>query len=108
MIEHPRAPRALALICSCLAAATAAAQTPPPAPAATPMTQTTSPTPRPPAADPADVSSIDAIVAALYDVISGPAGEKRDWARFRSLFAPGEREVFPHMMGYERERSRGA
>ena len=47
--------------------------------------------PAPPAAepaDPADVESIDAILAALYDVISGPAGE-RDWDRFRSLFAPG-------------------
>ncbi len=42
-----------------------------------------------PAADPADVESIDAIVAALYDVISGPAGAERDWDRFRSLFAPG-------------------
>jgi hypothetical protein len=42
-----------------------------------------------PAAPPAaDVASIDAILAALYDVISGPAGE-RDWIRFRSLFAPG-------------------
>ena len=41
----------------------------------------------PPQADPADVESIDAIIAALYDVISGPAGE-RDWDRFRSLFAP--------------------
>ena len=40
-----------------------------------------------PAANPADVESIDAIIAALYDVISGPAGE-RDWDRFRSLFAP--------------------
>lgn len=38
-----------------------------------------------PAANPADVQSIDAIIAALYDVISGPAGE-RDWSRFRSLF----------------------
>lgn len=44
--------------------------------------------PAPPAVDPADVESIDAIIAALYDVISGPAGE-RDWDRFRSLFAPG-------------------
>ena len=43
--------------------------------------------PAPPAADPADVESIDAIIAALYEVISGPAGE-RDWDRFRSLFAP--------------------
>lgn len=33
-----------------------------------------------------DVESIDAIIAALYDVISGPAGETRDWDRFRSLF----------------------
>lgn len=44
--------------------------------------------PPPPAADPADVESIDAIIAALYDVISGPAGP-RDWDRFHSLFAPG-------------------
>ena len=28
-------------------------------------------------------------VDALYDVISGPAGEERDWDRFRSLFAEG-------------------
>jgi len=42
-------------------------------------------------ARPQDVASIDAIIAALYDVISGPAGQKRDWDRFRSLFAPGAR-----------------
>jgi hypothetical protein len=46
-----------------------------------------------PAADPADVESIDAIMAAVYDVISGPAGEARDWDRFRSLFAPNARLV---------------
>jgi hypothetical protein len=34
-----------------------------------------------------DVKSIDAIVAALYDVISGPPGAKHDWDRMRSLFA---------------------
>jgi len=39
-----------------------------------------------PAAAPADVASIDAIITALYDVISGPAGQARDWDRFRSLF----------------------
>jgi hypothetical protein len=44
-------------------------------------------------ARPADVQSIDAIIAALYDVISGPAGQKRDWDRFRSLFAPGARLI---------------
>ena len=44
-------------------------------------------------ARPADVESIDAIITALYDVISGPAGAKRDWDRFRSLFAPGARLI---------------
>lgn len=41
-----------------------------------------------PAARAADVASVDAIVAALYDVISGPAGAPRDWDRMRALFAP--------------------
>ena len=44
-----------------------------------------------PAAAPADVASIDAIIAALYDVISGPAGQPRNWTRMRSLFIPGGR-----------------
>jgi len=39
-----------------------------------------------------DVTSVEAIVAAVYDVISGPAGE-RDWVRFRSLFADGARLI---------------
>lgn len=47
----------------------------------------------PPAADPADVATVDAIVAALYDVISGPAGEVRNWDRFRSLFRPEARLI---------------
>jgi len=46
-----------------------------------------------PEARPADVGSIDAIVAAVYDVISGPAGQKRDWDRMRSLFIPGARLI---------------
>jgi hypothetical protein len=41
----------------------------------------------------ADVKSMDAILAALYDVISGPAGKKRDWNRFRSLFIAGARLI---------------
>ena len=40
-----------------------------------------------------DVESIDAIIAAAYDVISGPAGQKRDWNRERSLFYPGARLI---------------
>ena len=43
--------------------------------------------------DPADVASKEAIVAALYDVISGPAGKKRNWNRMRSLFIPGGRLI---------------
>jgi len=39
----------------------------------------------------ADTVSPEAIVAALYDVISGPAGQARDWDRFRGLFAIGAR-----------------
>jgi hypothetical protein len=46
-----------------------------------------------PAAKPADVASVDAIMAAVYDVISGPAGQKRDWDRMRSLFYPGARLI---------------
>jgi hypothetical protein len=46
-----------------------------------------------PPANPADVASIDAIMHAVYDVISGPAGQKRDWDRFRSLFQPGARLI---------------
>jgi hypothetical protein len=37
-------------------------------------------------ANPADVSSIDGIMKAVYDVISGDAGKARDWDRFRTLF----------------------
>ncbi|HOC17999.1 MAG TPA: hypothetical protein PKK95_07015 [Vicinamibacterales bacterium] len=45
----------------------------------------------PAGARPADVETPETIVAALYDVISGPAGQARDWDRFRHLFAPGAR-----------------
>jgi len=43
-----------------------------------------------PAPKPDDVKSIDAIMHAAYDSISGPAGA-RDWNRFRSLFLPQAR-----------------
>ena len=46
-----------------------------------------------PVADPNDVASIDAIITAAYDGISGAAGEKRDWDRERSLFYPGARLI---------------
>jgi len=41
----------------------------------------------------ADVASIDSIINASYDVISGPAGQPRDWERERSLFFPGARLI---------------
>lgn len=42
---------------------------------------------------PGDVMTPESVVAALYDVISGPADEERDWDRFRGLFLPGARLV---------------
>lgn len=59
-----------------------------------PAAQAQSTAPQPPAeaapaANPQDVGSADAIIASLYDVISGDKGVKRDWARFRSLFFHG-------------------
>lgn len=45
---------------------------------------------RVPPAKPDDVKSLDSILVAVYDVISGPAGD-RDWNRFRSLFVPEAR-----------------
>jgi len=69
---------------------TSAAQTPstPPAarqPAVNPPQDLSTQVPAP---KPEDVKSTDSILAAVYAVISGPAGE-RDWNRFRSLFLPG-------------------
>ena len=69
-----------------------------PSPNATPQTASapaaaTSAEATAPPAQPGDVSSAESIVAALYDVISGPAGQGRDWQRFRSLFAPGARLI---------------
>ena len=63
----------------------ALAQSAPPAMTPSPVASTV-----PKAAD-ADVASVDAIVKALYDTISGPAGKARDWNRLRSLFLPEAR-----------------
>ena len=41
---------------------------------------------------PEDVASPEAIIAAMYDTISGPAG-KRNWYRERSLFLDGARLI---------------
>jgi hypothetical protein len=62
-----------------VAVSCAVAQTSTPQASATPTVTAT------PTARPGDADSIEHIVAAVYDVISGPAGA-RDWDRFRSLF----------------------
>jgi hypothetical protein len=96
MTRHLKYATALAAVSMMFApmfATMAAAQTPPaaqtPAPAAA---QASAATPAPEARK-EDVASMDAILAALYDVISGPAGQARDWNRFRSLFTPGARLI---------------
>jgi len=71
---------------------TAAQEKPVPSPTPTPKPMTVE-TPTTPAANPADVATMDSIIAAVYDVISGPAGKKRDWDRMRSLFLPGARLI---------------
>jgi hypothetical protein len=65
------------------------AQTPSPTP---PATTAPSPAAIPPA-NPADVATMDSIISAVYDVISGPAKSPRNWDRFRSLFVPGARLI---------------
>jgi hypothetical protein len=60
---------------------------------ATSLLQAQAAPPPPPPAKPEDVASVDAIIKAVYDVISGPAGQKRDWDRMRSLFWPGARLI---------------
>jgi len=40
---------------------------------------------------PSDVATLDGILNALYETVSGPVGQPRDWDRLRSLFLPGGR-----------------
>lgn len=38
-----------------------------------------------------ELATLDGILRAMYEVISGRAGQARDWARFRSLYLPEAR-----------------
>ncbi|WP_116089934.1 amidohydrolase family protein [Sphingomonas crusticola] len=78
-------------------AAASAPAAPPPDPAV--------PAAQAPAAN-GDVASAEAIIAALYAVISGKAGEKRNWDRFRSLFYPGARMIAIHRDAQGQARAR--
>ncbi len=79
-----------ALLLFTVSASFAQNQAQPQVPATTPAAPTAA---APPMANPADVGSPDAIIAAVYDVISGPAGQKRNWDRMHSLFHPGARLI---------------
>lgn len=57
------------------------------------------------AADPDDVSTLDGIIETLYAVISGPAGEARDWDRFHTLFIPEGARLVPSGRGPEGQAS---
>ena len=91
MTQSKRIAASLVLTFSSLAAAQTAR------PAATPI-------PRPivgsiaghpgwPVAKPADVHSSEAIINAVYSVISGGKNQPRDWNRMRSLFIPDARLI---------------
>jgi len=45
------------------------------------------------AARPEDVATIDGVIKAYYEVVSGPAGQPRDWDRDRTLYIPGVKFV---------------
>ena len=36
-----------------------------------------------------DIATLDGILSAFYDVVSGPAGQPRQWSRDRTLYVPG-------------------
>src|SRR5207302_6013700 len=74
-----------ALLCLSFPAAAQSPSAKPPAEQQAPPQAAPSPSASAPAPRRDDVKSIDSILAALYGVISGPAGE-RDWNRFRYLF----------------------
>src|SRR5690348_1563788 len=42
---------------------------------------------------PADVATIDGVMRAFYEVVSGPKGQPRDWARDRTLYTPDLRFI---------------
>jgi hypothetical protein len=42
---------------------------------------------------PEDVATVDGVVKAYYEVVTGPAGQPRDWARDRTLYVPDVRFV---------------
>jgi hypothetical protein len=85
--------RIATLFLALVSSAALAQQAKPATPAPTPAPGSIASHPGWPAAKPEDVKSPEAIVAAVYDVISGPAGQQRNWDRMRSLFLPESRLI---------------
>jgi hypothetical protein len=83
----------LAILTLSTAALAQAPATPAPASAPPRLTGSIAGHPDWPAAKPDDVKSPEAIVKAVYDVISGAKGQPRDWDRMRSLFVPDARLI---------------
>ena len=82
MIRPSRVQWAAALLASTVAALAAPAleqPSPMPVPAISPV--------------PRDVASIDGMIKAYYDVITGPPGQPRQWSRDRTLYIPDLRFV---------------
>lgn len=59
--------------------------------------------------NPTDVATLDGIIKAFYETISGPKGQPRQWSRDRGLYVPGVRfielnrsngVIQPHIMEY--------
>ena len=93
MIQLSRPQRVVATLILLSASATTLAQTSATAPAPPHLTGSIAAHPGWPVAKPADVSSPEAILNAVYSVISGPQGQLRDWDRMRSLFIPDARLI---------------
>jgi len=53
-----------------------------------------------------DVSSLDGILHALYEVLSGPAGQPRDWERYHSLFMDSARLIVVVAVAGEKPHAR--
>ena len=53
-----------------------------------------------------DVATLDGILDAFYDIVSGPAGQPRDWARDSTLYLPGLRFVVVSRDADGRHRAR--
>ena len=98
MIQLSQSQRLTATFILVFSSAAALAQATAPAPTAAPpppphLTGSIAGHPGWPVAKPADASSPEAILNAVYSVISGPQGQPRDWDRMRSLFIPDARLI---------------